>query len=69
MGGLARIPVGQFAVVVGVITTLAWVFIGGSVALAASIIAGGAIALVAMSQGSARRDRSNVDGGVGPVDD
>jgi ApbE superfamily uncharacterized protein (UPF0280 family) len=40
-----RIPIGPLAVVVGIISAVAWVTLDGTVPLVISIVAGGSIAL------------------------
>jgi hypothetical protein len=45
MGALAKINTGQLGIIVGIITAIAWITVGGTVALVISIAAGGLIAL------------------------
>ena len=45
MGALKKINVGQLAIIVGIISAIGWITVGGTVALVISIVAGGLIAL------------------------
>jgi hypothetical protein len=50
MDRLNNIPLKQLAVIVGVVTALAWIFMPRSLALLVSIIGGGLLALRSMSR-------------------
>jgi hypothetical protein len=55
MGPLANVPIAQLAIIVGIVSAVAWVVIPGTAAIVVSLIAGALVALRAVS-GSASPD-------------